>query len=156
MYLEQSSRVTVPQGCSLQINKHKIHSVWQTNINPHPLHAAWTWDPLSLPSTLLSDPEHLDHLLYQLQTDFSKIDTKFQKLSNTTSNTDYFDNMLIKFTFSSSYTSILIWLGLCLAAIENFLYFCTLLYYFLFSHQPINFEVQPAQNPHLNQCAITF
>ena len=35
VYLEQSSRVKVPQGCSLQINKHKIHSVRQTNINPH-------------------------------------------------------------------------------------------------------------------------
>ena len=156
VYLEQSSRVKVPQGCSLQINKHKIHSVRQTNINPHPLHVAWTWDPLSLPSTLLSDPEHLDHLLYQLQTDFSKIDTKFQNFRNTTSNTNYFDNMLVKFTTSYSYISILIWTSLCLAAVANFLYFCTLLYYFLSRRQPINYEVQPAQNPHQNQCAITF
>ena len=43
-------------------------------------------DPLSLPSTLLSDPEHLDHLLYQLQTDFSNIDTKFQQISIPTNN----------------------------------------------------------------------
>ena len=48
----------------------KINSERQTTINPHPLHGAWTWDPLSLPSTLLSDPEHLDHLLYKLRTDF--------------------------------------------------------------------------------------
>ena len=158
VYLEQSSRITVPKGCSLQINKHKIHSIRQTSINPHPVHVAWTWDPLSLPSTLLSDPEHLDHLLYQLQTDFSNIDTKFQKINIPANNTAYFDDMLVKITSPYSYTSMLIWTGLCLAAIANFLYFITLLYYFLFPRQPINYEVQPAQNPHLNQtkCAITF
>ena len=47
----------------------KIDSERLTTINPHPLHGAWTWDPLSLPSTLLSDPEHLDHLIYKIRTD---------------------------------------------------------------------------------------
>ena len=58
VYVDQATRVVVPQGCSLDLEKHAIHSERQTTINPHPLHSTWTWDPLSLPSTMLEEPEH--------------------------------------------------------------------------------------------------
>ena len=133
----------------------KINSERQTTINPHPLHGAWTWDPLSLPSTLLSDPEHLDHLLYKLRTDFSTKDTKFQDFKNITSSPNFFEKMLIKSTLSTNYTSVLIWSALCLAAIANLCLFILAIHHFLFRHQP-NYEVQPAHNPVLNQHAIKF
>ena len=63
-------------------------------------------DPLSLPSTLLSDPEHLDHPLYQLRTDFNTMDQKFIAIKNQTSSPDFFENMLVpkdKYTLQSKY-----------------------------------------------------
>ena len=146
VYLDQSTRITVPQGCSLALNKHTIHSERQTNINPHPLHGAWTWDPLSLPSTLLSDPEHLDHLLYQLRTDFNKIDEKFIAYKNQTSSPTFFEDMLVHSTFSTNPTSIIIWSALCLSSIANFSVFLAAVYYFYFCRQYRNYDQQPAHN----------
>ena len=134
VYLDQSTRITVPQGCSLSLQKHRIHSERQTTISPHPLHGAWNWDPLSLPSTLLADPEHLDHLLYELRTDFNTIDQKFIAIKNLTSSIsspDFFTKMLVDSTYSTNSTSILIWTALCLSAIANLYSFLQALFNFL-------------------------
>ena len=134
VYLDQSTRITVPQGCSLSLQKHRIHSERQTTISPHPLHGAWNWDPLSLPSTLLADPEHLDHLLYELRTDFNTIDQKFIAIKNLTSSIsspDFFTKMLVDSTYSTNSTSILIWTALCLASISNLYFFLQALFNFL-------------------------
>jgi large-conductance mechanosensitive channel len=141
VYIEQATKITLSEGCTLKLNKHTIHSNSRARLTPHPLQYAWHWDPLSLPSTLLADPEHLDHLIYELQTHINKID-------NTTLESEDFEAMLVKNTFSTNPTALIIWTGLFLSTIANFTLFCIAVYcYYKHRHNKTEYQQQQPTNP---------
>ncbi len=67
VHLEQSSKIHVPAWCSIKLTKHKITSGNSAKISPPPLRYRWSWYAFTLPSSLLSNPAHLDQAINELR-----------------------------------------------------------------------------------------
>ena len=62
IHLNLVTKINVPEDCQLKLLRHTIiSSSTVPEISTKPLQYAWSWDPLSLPSTLLENPQQLDH-----------------------------------------------------------------------------------------------
>ncbi len=107
IHLEQSTKIHVPAECSIKLSKHEITSSDSAKISPPPLRDSWSWDPFTLPSSLLTSPAHLDQAIYKLKTN----NFGMSKQINTKTN------------FNINYTSMFIWLSLALAATANLIIF---------------------------------
>jgi hypothetical protein len=109
VHLNLVTKINVPENCQLKLLKHTIiSSSTVREISTKPLQFDWSWDPLNLPSTLLENPQHLDHMIKELRNQI------FNVKRNAT-DPELFESMLVTSTFSNNYTSILIWLSLALA-----------------------------------------
>ena len=110
IHLNLVTKINVPEDCQLKLLKHTIiSSSTVREISTKPLQYAWSWDPLNLPSTLLDNPQHLDHMINDLRNQIFNIERN-------ATDPKLFESMLITSTFSNNYTSILIWLSLALAS----------------------------------------
>ena len=132
IHLNLVTKVNVPENCQLKLLKHTIRSSSTTReISSKPLQYAWTWDPLNLPSTLLENPQHLDHMINELR-------NQIYNVNRNATDPEIFQSMLIESTFSHNYTSILIWLSLSLASALYFILFITAFIMYLKHKRSIN------------------
>jgi hypothetical protein len=68
VHLNLVTKINVPENCQLKLLKHTIiSSSTVREISKKNLQYAWSWDPLNLPSTLLENPQHLDHMINELR-----------------------------------------------------------------------------------------
>ena len=109
----RTTRVHLEAGCTVKTRKHTIVSDNLHKIAPTPLQMTWSWDPFELPSTMLLDAQHLDHMLYETQ---KYIYNLHSNITNSTTTQKQFDNLMVKSKFSFSYFPILIWLALAISS----------------------------------------
>lgn len=110
VHLGLTTKIHVPENCYVKFAKHTIYSTSTSRFSAPPLQYAWTWDPFTLPSASLDNPQHLDHMIQELR-------NKIYNLQNTTTDPEIFDKMLVQSTFSYNPTSIIIWLSLGMISI---------------------------------------
>ena len=68
IFLQEASRITVPQGCEVKLASHHIMSDSHFDAATPPLQYEWRWDPESMPSHLLEGSAHLDQQIQALRT----------------------------------------------------------------------------------------
>ena len=110
VHIDMTTKITVPENCYVKLLKHTITSTATNKISAPPLSYAWAWDPFTLPSTTLDNPQHLDHMIQELRERIYNIQ------SNATDPT-IFEQMIVESTFSVNYTSVMIWLSLAMASL---------------------------------------
>jgi len=97
LYLEQTTKLHIPDDCSVALLSHSIQSDYTIRISPEPLHVPWAWDPLSLPADLLLDAALIDRKL-------NTLDKNLKDLANETSSaTDFHAMMNSKFSDPMSF-----------------------------------------------------
>ena len=72
--IQTTARIHIDPGCSLTLFNHTLRSDQSTRIKPSPLLFSWSFNPLSLPSELLSEAKHLDDQVNLLKTSISTLD----------------------------------------------------------------------------------
>ena len=72
--IQTTARIHIDPGCSLTLFNHTLRSDQSTQIKPQPLLFSWSFNPLSLPSELLSEAKHLDDQVNLLKTSISTLD----------------------------------------------------------------------------------
>ena len=143
IHFEQSTKINVPAGCSIKLAKHEITSSDSAKISPAPLRYSWSWDPFTLPSSLLSNPAHIDQAIYELRTNIFGMS---KQINVTRTNSSTFEQMISKTNFEINYASIFTWLALALAATANLgLFLFTVIYFF---RQRQTLTPQTTTNPH--------
>jgi hypothetical protein len=132
IHIGKSARIHLNEGCTVKTQKHTIVSDIITRISPAPLQYSWSWDPFELPSRMLTDPEHLDHMLYEVR---KSIYGLHRNLSESETEQKVFDAMLVESNLKFNYTTIFIWLALALSSTAIFALFCVALYSYLTSNR---------------------
>ena len=87
LYLAQTTKIHVPEECSVTLKSFSVQSDYNVRISPEPLHIPWQWDPLKLPADLLLDAALIDSKINSLQINIASL------LNETSQKTD-FDAML--------------------------------------------------------------
>jgi hypothetical protein len=101
VHLNLVTKITVPENCQLKLLKHTIiSSSTVRELSFKPLQYTWTCDPLTLPSTLLENPQHLDHMINDIR-------NQIYNVKCNATDPKVFESMLITSTFSNNYTSVL-------------------------------------------------
>jgi hypothetical protein len=93
----------------VKFSKHTITSTFTSRISSPPLQFDWAWDPFTLPSTSLDNPQHRDHLVNELR-------NKIYNIQANITDPIYFESMLTESTFTLNRTAIIIWLTLALTS----------------------------------------
>jgi hypothetical protein len=83
--------------------KYTISSIFSNKILSPQLQFAWAWDTITLPSTSLDNPQHLDHMVNEIR-------NKIHNIQDSITSPDIFKSMLSKSTFSFKKTAIIMWL----------------------------------------------
>jgi hypothetical protein len=105
VHLDTATKIHVPENCHVKFSKHTITSTFTIRILSPPLQFAWSWDPFTLPSTSLENPQHLDHMVNELR-------SKIYNLQSNISDPINFDKMLTNSTLTLNSTSFIIWVTL--------------------------------------------
>jgi len=114
LYLEQTTKLHIPDECSVALLSHSIQSDYTIRISPEPLHVPWAWDPLSLPADLLLDAALIDRKL-------NSLDNNLKILANETSHpTDFQQMMNTKFSDPLSFPWF-IWVAIFASVIGLFI-----------------------------------
>jgi hypothetical protein len=100
IHFKQSTKIHVPEGCSIKLTKHEITSSDSAKISPPPLRYSWSWDPFTLPASLLFNGAHIYQAIYELRTNIFGMD---KQIYTTRTNSSTFKQMISK-TFSQSFT----------------------------------------------------
>ena len=98
------------KNCYVKLLKHTITSTATNKISAPPLSYAWAWDPFTLPSTTLDNPQHLDHMIQELR-------ERIYNIQSNATDPKIFEQMIVESTFSVNYTSVMIWLSLAMASL---------------------------------------
>jgi hypothetical protein len=98
-------------------------------IAPQTLQFTWNFDPFILPSTMLENAQHLDHMVYNVRKNISALAKSIQ---NFTDHSPTFEDMIINTTFSTNPLSIIIWIALAISSTTVFILFGTSVYWFYF------------------------
>ena len=146
VHFEQSTKIHVPPGCSIKLNKHEITSSDSVRISPPPLRYSWSWDPFTLPSSLLSNPAHLDQAIFELRTNIYGMS---KQINSTRTNSSTFEAMIVKENFKINYTATFIWIALALAATANLGLFIFTVIFFLKNRQTQNRQPHHSQQPQM-------
>jgi hypothetical protein len=142
IHFDQSTKIHVPAGCSIKWTTHEITSTDSAKISPPPLRYSWSWDPFTLPSSLLSNPAHIDQAIYELRTNIFGMS---KQINTTRTNSSTFEQMISKTNFKINYASKFTWLALALAATANLgLFIFTIIYFFMQRQTP---TLQTQQTP---------
>ena len=145
--LGRTSKIHLAAGCQLKTRKHTIVSDNIHSIAPTPLQMTWSWDPFELPSTMLLDAQHLDHMLYETR---KFIYNLHSNITNSTIAQKQFDDMIIESKFEFSYFPIIIWLCLALASTAVLILFCIAFYYYYTNKPSPQHNHQNQYMPHQN------
>jgi hypothetical protein len=106
IHFEQSIKIHVPTRCSIKLTKHEITSSESAKTSPPPLRYSWSWDPFTLPSSLLSNPAHIDQAIYELGANIFGIS---KQINTTRTNSSTFEQMISKTNFKINYASKFTW-----------------------------------------------
>ena len=131
IHLDIATKIHVPENCQVKFAKHTITSTFTSKISSPPLQFAWAWDPFTLPSTSLDNPQHLDHMVNELR-------NKIYNMQTNLTSPEIFENMLVNSTFSLNSTAIVIWLTLALASILYLILFLISLAMYIRHRRNIN------------------
>jgi hypothetical protein len=116
VHFEQSTKINVPARCFIKLTRHEITSTDSAKIAPPLLRYSWSWDPFTLPSSLLSHPAHIDQTMSELRTNIFGMN---KPIITTRTNSSTFEQMISKTNFNINYSSMFTWLALALAATAN-------------------------------------
>ena len=116
--IRTTTRVSVSPGCTLKLFNHTLRSDQSIRIKPEPLVFQWDFNPLALPSGLLTQATHLDQQYNQLQ-------TKIAQMKNASVQDDEFPQILHEtLTDSISPFSVLFWSTFAIAVLALGLLMC--------------------------------
>jgi hypothetical protein len=107
VHLDIATKIHAPENCLVKFTKHTITSTITSRISSPPLQFAWAWDPFTLSSTSLDNPQHLDHMVNELRNKIYNVQANISEPIN-------FENMLTISTLTFKSTSIIIWVTLAL------------------------------------------
>jgi hypothetical protein len=65
--IKQSSKITVPPACTLNLKNHTIKSDETFCLGPNILHFEWQWNPVHLPSEILSSMKIVDNQMNRVK-----------------------------------------------------------------------------------------
>jgi hypothetical protein len=115
--IRTTSRIHINPGCSLTLFNHTLRSDQSTRIKAEPLLFSWAFNPLTLPSELISEAKHLDDQVNQLKSSISTLNTVAAQENEIP--------QLITDTLSTTSTfSILFWIVAGIATLALFLLVC--------------------------------
>jgi len=63
LFLAKNTRIHISQGCSVDLRAHTIRSDFNIRTTPEPLRSVWTFDPMTLPASMLDDTAKADRVL---------------------------------------------------------------------------------------------
>ena len=75
IFIGQVTRVHINQGCHLSLNAHLLQPTNHIRLHTDALISEWTWDPLDLPSELITNGPHIDHYIKRLTHALRKLKT---------------------------------------------------------------------------------
>jgi hypothetical protein len=128
VHLDTATKIHVPENCHVKLSKHTITSTFTSRISSPPLQFAWAWDPFTLPSTSLENPQHLDHIVNELR-------NKIYNLQKNISDPINFKNVFTKSTLTFNSTLIIIWVTLALISILYLIFMIIAFVYYLKQHK---------------------
>ena len=109
--LHDTSRLHVPESCLTELRNHTITSDGSIRIKADPLHFQWDFDPLLLPSELLSSAAHLDDELNTLKESLHALHNSTSSSPPTEQEIDQsFSTLLNNHMSSPSKVPIILWL----------------------------------------------
>ena len=102
--LKATTRISIPEDCSVQLRNHSIHSDYTLRIDPEALHFEWDFNPATLPNSaqLLEGTSHIGPQL-------DLIRKHLTKLANETIAKEVFAGLLVSHLTSPNWLSILMW-----------------------------------------------
>jgi len=140
IFIGQVTKVTIQPGCHLTLNSHFVRPTEHFRLDANALVTEWTWDPLDLPSDLLTNGPHIDHYLKRLTHSLKKLKqdqaAELSQLRQEAAMDSEFEPLLIKQMKTFSIPAILFWfcfgisiLGCLGSAIFYTYYQCTVRHY---------------------------
>ena len=81
----RTTRLTLPSGCTINLNSHQISVAGNIHLAAPPYVTAWKWDPLALPADLLDDPLPLDSTLANFSSSLNHSQHQINLLSSSLS-----------------------------------------------------------------------
>ena len=109
--LKDTSRISVPHGCSVELTNHSIHSDFTLRISPEAIHFEWDFNPATLPNSakLLEGTRHID-------TQLALIKQHLEESKNHTIADEVFNQLIVEHLSKPNIVSILIWVSVALLA----------------------------------------
>ena len=115
--IRTTSRIHVNPGCQLTLFNHTLRSDQSIRIKPEPLLFSWAFNPLTLPSELISEAKHLDDQVNLLKSSIST-------LNNVTTQDSEIPQIITDTLSTTSTFSILFWIVAGTAALALILLVC--------------------------------
>jgi len=107
----QTTRLMVPNGCSIQLKTHTLRVDEKFHLPLPPQISEWKWSPMDLPADLLDRSVHLDFNLHSLQTNLSH-------LQESIANTDEIPKIIESHLHSkASSFGVTVWSILCITCV---------------------------------------
>jgi hypothetical protein len=129
IHFNSATKIHLDEGCIIKLKQHTVLSDDNMAIAPQTLQFTWNFDPFILPSTMLENAQHLDHMVYNVRKNISALAKSIQ---NFTDHSPSFEDMIIHTTFSTNPISIIIWITLAISSTTVFILFGTAVYWFYF------------------------
>ena len=115
--IRTTSRIRVNPGCQLTLFNHTLRSDQSIRIKPEPLLFSWAFNPLTLPSELISEAKHLDDQVNLLKSSIST-------LNNVTAQDSEIPQIITDTLSTTSTFSILFWIVAGTATLALILLVC--------------------------------
>jgi hypothetical protein len=77
-----NNKIHIPEGCQAELKNHLITSDSDIRVTPQPLQSLWKWNPMSLSSSLLVDPDKSDQYLFALQSNLNRLNHHVNQADN--------------------------------------------------------------------------
>ena len=116
-FFRTTSRIHINPGCQLTLFNHTLRSDQSIRIKPEPLLFSWAFNPLTLPSELISEAKHLDDQVNLLKSSIST-------LNNVTAQDSEIPQIITDTLSTTSTFSILFWIVAGTAALALILLVC--------------------------------
>ena len=75
IFIGQVTKVHINPGCQLSLNTHLLQPTDHIRLHTDALISEWSWDPLDLPSELITNGPHIDHYIKRLTHALQKLKT---------------------------------------------------------------------------------
>ena len=107
--IRSTMRISLPEGCTIELANHTIQSDFSLRIAPEALHFEWEFNPALLPNSaqLLQGTKHIDPQLRQIR-------KHLERLATQTISEEQFANMMVAHITSPNTYSIVIWVILAI------------------------------------------